>query len=131
MIGPLPLVTIALARRLTLAVANDAGVGHMMAAANCPLISLFGPTPPAKFAPLVSHARVLRAQDFSEDFADDEAGRADGASMDLIPLAAVQAAVDDLLGDVEAAEIEQTAFDEIAAAQLRPGGESRLVGRGS
>ena len=39
-------VTIALAKRLTLAVANDAGVGHMLAAANCPLVSLFGPTPP-------------------------------------------------------------------------------------
>ncbi len=123
-VGPSPLVTIALARRLSLAVANDAGVGHMMAAANCPLISLFGPTPPEKFAPLVSHARVLRAQ----DFAGDEEGRADGAAMDLIPLAAVQAAVDDLLGEVGAAGNKQTIFDEIGPAHVRPGGESRLFG---
>jgi hypothetical protein len=51
--------------------------------------------------------------------------------MDLIPLAAVQAAVDDLLGEVEEPQSEQTPFNEIGAAQLRPGGESRLFGGGS
>ncbi|MEO3429154.1 glycosyltransferase family 9 protein [Pelagibius sp. CAU 1746] len=101
--GPSPLVTIALARRLSLAVANDAGVGHMMAAANCPLISLFGPTPPEKFAPLVAHARVLRAQ----DFAGDAAGQTDGAAMEHIPLGAVQAAIDDLLREIEDAQSDK------------------------
>jgi ADP-heptose:LPS heptosyltransferase len=111
--GASPLLTIALARRLSLAVANDAGVGHMMAAANCPLISLFGPTRPEKFAPLVDHSRVLRAQDHG------------GEDMELIPLSAVEAAVDDLLAEV-AREKES---GRPAAALVQPGGESRLLGR--
>lgn len=56
--------TLALGRILDVAVANDSGVGHMLAAADCPLISLFGPTSPAKLAPRVSHGTVLRAQNF-------------------------------------------------------------------
>ena len=112
-IGPSPLITIALARRLSLAVANDAGVGHMMAAANCPLVSLFGPTPAEKFAPLVDHARVLRAQDHG------------GEDMDLIPLASVEDAVDELLEEV--APQEDTA--ETLAVPARPSGEIRLFGK--
>jgi len=107
-LGPSPLVTIALAQRLALAVANDAGVGHMMAAANCPLISLFGPTPPEKFAPLVGRARVLRAQSYG------------GEAMDLIPVSAVQDAVEDLLEDI----------GHSTAALARPGGGSRQLGGG-
>lgn len=105
-VGPSPLVTIALAQRLTLAVANDAGVGHMMAAANCPLVSLFGPTPPEKFAPVVGQARILRAQDYG------------GEAMELIPLAAVEQAVEDLLGEIAGSRV----------AQARPGGQDRLFG---
>jgi ADP-heptose:LPS heptosyltransferase len=105
--GPSPLVTIALARRLAAAVANDAGVGHMLAAADCPLVSLFGPTPPEKFAPLVSRARVLRAQDHG------------GEDISCIPLAAVEVAVDALLEGAE----------ETMATRQRPGGgESRRFG---
>ena len=79
------LLTIALARRLAAAVANDAGIGHMMAAADCPLVSLFGPTPPAKFAPLVSRGTVIRAQDYGSDV------------MTAIPVEAVESAVEALL----------------------------------
>ncbi|MDX2027597.1 MAG: glycosyltransferase family 9 protein [Alphaproteobacteria bacterium] len=59
--------TLALARRLDVAVANDSGVGHMLAAADCPLISLFGPTSPAKLAPRVSRGFVIRAQDYGSE----------------------------------------------------------------
>lgn len=76
-----PLLTIALARRMRAAIANDSGTGHMLAAADVPLISLFGPTPAAKFAPAAKVARVIRAQDHGGD------------SMDLIP---VQSVVDEL-----------------------------------
>ncbi len=72
-----PLFTIACAQRLTLAVANDSGTGHMLAAADVPLLSLFGPTDPAKFAPYVSKGAVLRTQGF------------DGESMEAIPVEAV------------------------------------------
>lgn len=80
-----PLLTIALAERLTAAVSNDCGIGHMLAAANTPLVTLFGPTTAEKFAPKVSKALVLRAQDFG------------GETMDSIPLASVQKALKEIL----------------------------------
>lgn len=72
-----PLLTIALGRHMHAAIANDSGTGHMLAAADIPLISLFGPTPAAKFAPAAKVARVIRAQDHG------------GESMDLIPVRSV------------------------------------------
>lgn len=77
--------TIAVAARLGAAVANDSGAGHMIAAADAPLVSLFGPTPPAKFAPTATRLTVLRAQDFG------------GADMAAIPVGAVTEAVDRML----------------------------------
>ncbi|HTH16123.1 MAG TPA: glycosyltransferase family 9 protein, partial [Magnetospirillum sp.] len=72
-----PQLTIALARRLAAAVANDSGTGHMLAAADVPMVSLFGPTPPEKFAPATQRLIVVRAQDFGAD------------AMDAIPVQAV------------------------------------------
>ena len=62
-----PLRVMALAKRLALAVANDSGTSHMLAAVDTPLISLFGPTPAAKFAPLVSRRKILTAQQFGSN----------------------------------------------------------------
>ncbi|EDP63261.1 ADP-heptose:LPS heptosyltransferase [alpha proteobacterium BAL199] len=84
-LGASPLLTIALAARLAGAVANDSGGGHMLAAADIPLLSLFGPTPPTKFAPFVTRGTVLRAQDFGGDDMSD------------IPLQAVDDALELLL----------------------------------
>lgn len=66
-----PMLSIALARRLAAAVANDAGAGHILAAGGSPLVSLFGPTPPDKFAPATARLEIVRAQDFggSDDMA--------------------------------------------------------------
>ncbi|MEQ8397443.1 glycosyltransferase family 9 protein [Thalassobaculum sp.] len=86
-LGTSPLLTIALAARFTAAVANDSGGGHMLAAADIPLLSLFGPTPPAKFAPFVTRGAVLRAQDFG------------GGEMSNIPLQAVDDALELLLAE--------------------------------
>ncbi len=80
-----PTLTIALGRRLAAAVANDSGTGHMLGASDIPLISLFGPTPADKFAPLTRRARIIRAQDFG------------GKAMEAIPPAAVEAALAQLL----------------------------------
>jgi ADP-heptose:LPS heptosyltransferase len=80
-ITPSPILTIALAQRLTASVANDSGGGHMLAAGDGALVSLFGPTDPAKFAPAARKLTVLRAQDFG------------GTSMDAIPPDAVRAAL--------------------------------------
>ncbi|MBL8831835.1 MAG: glycosyltransferase family 9 protein [Rhodospirillales bacterium] len=76
-----PILTIALAQRLAASVANDSGGGHMLAAGDGALVSLFGPTDPAKFAPAARRLTVLKAQDFG------------GAAMDAIPLDAVRAAL--------------------------------------
>jgi len=56
--------TMAVGSLLSAAVANDSGTGHMLAAVDCPLLSLFGPTNPEKLAPRVSFGVVIRAQDF-------------------------------------------------------------------
>ncbi len=79
--GAPPALTIALAARLSAAVANDSGTGHMLAAGGVPLVSLFGPTPPDKFAPVASRLAVLRAQDFGAE------------AMEAIPVQAVLDAV--------------------------------------
>lgn len=86
-----PMLTIALARRLAAAVANDSGTGHMLAAADVPLISLFGPTPPEKFAPAAQRLTVLRAQAWG------------GEAMDLIPFDAVAGALTESLANRDTA----------------------------
>lgn len=76
-----PALTIALAQRCKAGVANDAGGGHMLAAGDVGLVSLFGPTDPAKFAPAAQRLTVIRAQDFGAE------------TMDAIPLEAVEKAL--------------------------------------
>lgn len=81
-----PLLTAALAGRLAAAVANDSGGGHLLAAGGVPLVSLFGPSSPAKFAPLATRLAVVRAQEFG------------GSDMAAIPADAVAAAVEAMVG---------------------------------
>ena len=80
-----PILSIAIARHLSAAVANDAGVGHILAAADTPLVSLFGPTSPEKFAPSTSQLKIIRAQDFGGD------------KMSLIPETVVRESLEKLL----------------------------------
>ncbi len=77
--------TIALGQRLAAAVANDSGAGHILAAAEAPLVSLFGPTPPAKFAPAAKRFEIVNAASFGS------------AAMSAIPVDAVVAALESLL----------------------------------
>jgi ADP-heptose:LPS heptosyltransferase len=84
--APSPLLTIAVAQRLVGGVANDSGTGHLIAAAGCPLVSLFGPTRAAKFAPAARRLEIVAAQEFGGD------------AMDAIPLHAVDEALGRLLG---------------------------------
>src|SRR6185503_10689283 len=76
---------VALGRRLTATVANDSGIGHLMAAIGTPLVSLFGPSDAARWAPFGERVVIVRAQDFGGD------------TMEAIPVAAVSEAVDRLL----------------------------------
>jgi ADP-heptose:LPS heptosyltransferase len=77
-----PTLTVALAGRLSAALANDSGAGHLLAAGGAPMVSLFGWSRPQKRAPFSRAITIIRAQDFgSENIAD-------------IPIDAVLAALD-------------------------------------
>lgn len=80
-----PLRTIALARRLQAAVANDSGISHMFGIAEIPLLVLYGPTSADKFRPMFPGVRTLKAQDFGGDLMTD------------IPVAPVAEALDALI----------------------------------
>ena len=79
-----PYLVMALAARLQAAVANDSGTGHMLAAGGAPLVSLFGPSDPGKFAPRACRSRILRATEFGSP------------RMDAIPPEAVFKALESL-----------------------------------
>ena len=65
-----PLLVIALAGRLTAAVANDAGPGHMLAAGGAPLLSLQQDRrKAAKFRPAAARLELLVAEDYGQDMA--------------------------------------------------------------
>ncbi len=59
-----PLMTVALGRQLCAAVTNDCGMAHMLAAANTPLLTLFGYTNPKKYAPLSTLSEVISARQY-------------------------------------------------------------------
>ncbi|KRA60209.1 heptosyltransferase [Caulobacter sp. Root655] len=65
-----PLLAIALAGRLTAAIANDAGPGHMLAAGGAPLLSLQKDhRKAAKFRPAARRLELLVAEDYGQDMA--------------------------------------------------------------
>jgi ADP-heptose:LPS heptosyltransferase len=72
---------LALGRRLSSAVSNDTGTGHLLAETGIPLLSLFGPTDPRVWAPVSPRGRVIWSRDYG------------GPQMSRIPYADVQAAV--------------------------------------
>lgn len=59
-------VTIALARLADLSIANDGGVGHILASSDSPIISMWGPTDPNKSTPNGKGVHVMYARDFGE-----------------------------------------------------------------
>jgi ADP-heptose:LPS heptosyltransferase len=60
-----PLQTVELGRRLVAAVTNDCGVAHMLAAADTPLVALFGYTNPIKYAPRTPWLKTLSAEEYN------------------------------------------------------------------
>jgi ADP-heptose:LPS heptosyltransferase len=72
---PRPLeLAMAIGRRLAAAVANDSGIGHLLGILGTPLVSLFGPTDPARWRPYTSAGIIVRAQEFG------------GEAMETIPV---------------------------------------------
>jgi ADP-heptose:LPS heptosyltransferase len=55
---------IAQGQRFAALLANDNGVGHLLGASGVPVVSLFGPTDPARWRPVAPANRVLQARDF-------------------------------------------------------------------
>lgn len=81
-----PLLVIALAGRMSAAVANDAGPGHMLAAGGAPLLSLQKNRRKAmKFRPSAERLEMLVAEDYGDDMA-------------ALPVEAVEAALARLTG---------------------------------
>ena len=68
-------LTAALGERLAAAVANCSGAGHLLAAGGAPMVSLFGPTRPEKYAPFSRALICLKAQDYGADDRRDPARR--------------------------------------------------------
>jgi ADP-heptose:LPS heptosyltransferase len=77
---------IAEGQRFAALLANDNGVGHLLGAAGVPVVSLFGPTDPARWAPVAPANRIVRARAFGGE-----------SRMDAIPPDAVVEAVLSLL----------------------------------
>lgn len=80
-----PLLVASLGRRLDVAVANDSGLGHMLAISNIPLILLYGRHSPAKYAPRTPFLQTVWAQDYG------------GPEHDRIPLERLTAELDKAL----------------------------------
>ena len=79
------MLTIALAARMSAAVSNDSGGGHLVAAGGVPLVSLWGPTVMEKAPPQTPTLITVLARDFGS------------TAMEAIPVDAVHAAVETLL----------------------------------
>jgi ADP-heptose:LPS heptosyltransferase len=73
---------VALCHRLSAAVANDSGIGHLLGAIRTPLVTLFGPTDAARWAPFTIASVIVRAQEFGGD------------TMEAIPVEPVLRALD-------------------------------------
>jgi ADP-heptose:LPS heptosyltransferase len=102
-----PALTAALGERLAAAVANCSGTGHLLAAGGAPMVSLYGPTRPEKYAPFARALICLKAQDYGSD------------RIDAIPFDAVAAAVERQVAIGPAAD---------AAAVPQRGREDAVVG---
>lgn len=102
-----PALALAMGERLSAAVANCTGIGHLLANAGTPLVSLFGPTDPARFLPWGTRVRAIRAQDFGG-----------GEAMAAIPVETVIAAVEEIVaeGDKPVSRPDRPAERPLAAA---------------
>ena len=58
---------IARGQRLAALLANDNGVGHLLGASGVPVVSLFGPTDPRRWAPVAPANVILEARSFGGD----------------------------------------------------------------
>ncbi|HKS89571.1 MAG TPA: glycosyltransferase family 9 protein, partial [Stellaceae bacterium] len=101
-----PCLVAALGERLSAAVANCSGTGHLLAAGGAPMVSLYGPTRPEKYAPFARALICLKAQDYG------------GERIAAIPLEAVAAAVERQVAVGPAAGLSQERRHAAAGADF-------------
>ncbi|WP_176342484.1 glycosyltransferase family 9 protein [Oceanibaculum nanhaiense] len=80
-----PMRSMAIGTRLAGALSNDSGVSHMLAAADTPLVVLYGHTSAEKFGPVTRHSTFLQASDYGAPV------------IETIPVEAVDEALEKLL----------------------------------
>jgi len=80
-----PILVIALAKKVNVAIANDSGTGHMFAVAGTKLISLFSKHNPIKYAPNAKELIILDSKKWG------------GVDPNLIPLQEVEKSINKLL----------------------------------
>jgi ADP-heptose:LPS heptosyltransferase len=78
-------LSMAIGARLSAAVAMDTGMGHLLAAVGTPLVSLFGPSNPERWAPVARRIHIITARPYG------------GPEIHRIPLTAVEGAVEGLM----------------------------------
>ena len=62
LVGQAPLVELAaVLARLSVLITGDTGPAHLAAAVDTPVVAIFGPTDPNRYAPLTPHAEVVHA----------------------------------------------------------------------
>ena len=62
LVGQAPLVELAaVLARLSVLITGDTGPAHLAAAVDTPVVAIFGPTDPTRYAPLTPHAEVVHA----------------------------------------------------------------------
>ena len=83
---------IAVGEHFSALLANDNGVGHLLGGAGVAVVSLFGPTDPARWTPVAPANRIVRARDFG------------GEEMASIPVGPVIEAVSEMLGRAASAQ---------------------------
>ena len=80
-----PILVIALAKQVDVAIANDSGTGHMFAVAGIKLISLFSKHNPIKYAPNTKKLIILDSKKWG------------GVDPNLIPLQEVEKSINKLV----------------------------------
>ena len=61
-VGQVPLLELAaVLARLSVLITGDTGPAHLAAAVDTPVVAIFGPTDPTRYAPLTPHAEVVHA----------------------------------------------------------------------
>ena len=80
-----PILVIALAMKLKVAIANDSGTGHMFALSGTSLISLFSKHNPIKYAPNAKRLSIIDSKNWG------------GTNPNLIPIKSVEKEIENLL----------------------------------